>query len=192
MKKYVLGFAIAMVAPLATAGTIAHWTFETDLIAGSAVAGQTVSHPSAGGLFDAAIPDISGNNNHLSAFTGGGGGFADMAFSGTVNPLSGTGSTLSIDRRRLPSSANFPGLFNNGTGYDGDLKVGGVDVGALNAWTVEASVNFTDAGGWQTMVGKDGEYEQFGFAPGGMTYLDSTTGGGIDGNVAPLYFQKNR
>ncbi|TWT92902.1 hypothetical protein Pla108_40420 [Botrimarina colliarenosi] len=150
----------------AFAVTIAHWDFETDLIAGSAVSGQNVSHPSINGAFDAAIPDISGNGNDLSAFSIDGSGFAVMQFSDVVSPSNRTGSTLSI--------TGAPGDCCEVLNSQGDLDLGGSPVGALAAWTIEASVNFFDAGGWQTIVGKDG----FGQATNG------------DGNQAPLYFQK--
>lgn len=153
------------------AATIAHWDFETDLIAGSAAPGQAVSHPGAVGAFDAAIADISGNNNELSAFTDGA-GFAAMRFSGNVAPNTQTGSTLSVT-----------GISDESTGASvccevlstlGDLDFGGSPVGALSAWTIEASVNFFETGGWQTVVGKDGRGQ-------------ATNG---DLNQAPLYFQK--
>ena len=55
-----------------------------------------------------------------------------------------------------------------------DLEVGGVNVGALAQWTIEASVNLRDLGGWRGIVGKDG--------------VGQATNG--DGNQAPLYLQK--
>ena len=66
--------------------TVAHWNFESDLIAGSAVADQFVSHNAAAGLFEAAVADISGNNNHLSAWAG-----ADMAYRASLAPNRNTG-----------------------------------------------------------------------------------------------------
>jgi hypothetical protein len=147
--------------------TIAHWDFETAMIAGSAVSGQNVSHPGPNGAFNAAIPDLSGNGNHLSAFSIDGSGFAVMRFYDEVSSSNRTGSTLSI--------GGAPGDCCEVLSSDGDLEIGGVKVtNTLTSWTIEASVNFTDAGGWQTIVGKDG----FGQATNG------------DGNQAPLYFQK--
>ncbi|CAD7694869.1 unnamed protein product [Ostreobium quekettii] len=147
--------------------TIAHWDFETDLIAGTAVNGQNVSHPSINGAFDAAIQDISGNGNHLSRFSQDGAGFAVMQFSNVVSPSNRTGSNLSI--------VGAPGDCCEVLSSDGDLEVGGVKVAdTLSAWTIEASVNFTDSAGWQTIVGKDG--------------IGQATAGDV--NQAPLYFQK--
>jgi hypothetical protein len=151
--------------------TIAHWDFETDLIAGSAVPGQAVSHPGAVGAFNPAIADISGNSNELSAFTDGA-GFAAMRFSGNVSPTALTGTTLSVT-----------GISNESTGASvccevlstsGDLDFGGGPVGALAAWTIEASVSFFETGGWQTVVGKDG--------------IGQATNGDL--SQAPLYLQK--
>ncbi|TWT35932.1 hypothetical protein KOR34_08290 [Posidoniimonas corsicana] len=151
----------------AQAVTIAHWDFESDLIAGSAVNGQVVSPAVTQGVFNAAVPDISGNGNHLSRFSVADAGFAVMQYSNVVLPGSKTGSTLSV--------VGAPGDCCEVLSSDGDLEVGGNKVAdSLTAWTIEASVNFTDSAGWQTIVGKDG----FGQATNG------------DGNQATLYFQK--
>lgn len=168
-KAFGLALAIAALGvcgQAVNAVTIAHWDFETDLIAGSAVSGQNVSHPSINGAFDAAIPDISGNGNDLSAFSQDGSGFAVMQFSNNVLPGNNTGSTLSI--------TGAPGDCCEVLSSDGDLELGGNKVGALASWTIEATVNFFDTGGWQTIVGKDG-------------FQQATNG---DLNQAPLYFQK--
>lgn len=156
----------AVGASPAFADTIAHWTFENDLIAGSATNGQIVSHPSANGLHDNAIPDISGNGNHLSAFAQNG-SFTTMLFSNVVAPNAQTGTTLSIQN----DSATCCGVLSS----QDDLEVGGVNVGALADWSIEASVNFKGLGGYQTIVGKDG----FGEATNGDTrqailYLQKT------------------
>jgi hypothetical protein len=161
--------AMALLAALAgskaSAATVAQWNFETDLIAGTAVNGQVVSHPSATAAFDAAIQDISGNGNHLSAFAQNG-GFTAMQFSNVIAPGTTTGSTLSVE--------NQPGQCCPVLSSQDDLEVGGVNVGALAQWTIEASVNLKDLGGWRTIVGKDG--------------VGQATNG--DGNQAPLYLQK--
>lgn len=152
----------ALIATSASGATVAHWNFETDLIAGSAVAGQVVSHPSINGAHDNALEDISGNGNHLSAFAQNG-AFTAMLFSNTVLPSNATGSTLSIENR--------PGECCPALSSQGDLEVGGVKVGALAQWTVEASINLKTLGAWQTIIGKDG----------GPENADQ---------AAPLYFQK--
>ncbi|BBO31182.1 LamG-like jellyroll fold domain-containing protein [Lacipirellula parvula] len=150
----------------ASAATIAHWTFETDMIAGSATTGQTVSHPSANGLHDNAIPDLSGNGNHLSAFAQNG-SFTAMLFSNVVAPNAQSGTTLSIE--------NAPTACCGVLSTQDDLEVGGVNIGALPQWSIEASVNFKGVNGYQTIVGKDG----FGEATNGDTrqailYLQKT------------------
>lgn len=155
----------------AHAETIAHWDFETDLIAGSATSGQVVSHRSETGVFNPAIEDLSGNGNHLSAFTPNVGtpSFADMYFSDIVAPNNQTRSTLSVEA--MASGTCCPILFNDGTGNDGDLNIGGVDVGALPQWTIEASVNFKSTSGFQTIVGKDGIGQIIGVYPTAPLYL---------------------
>lgn len=145
--------------------TIGHWDFETDLIAGTATTGQTVSHPSANGLHDNAIADLSGNGNHLSAFAQNG-SFTAMLFSNVVAPNALTGTTLSVE--------NAPGACCGVLSSQGDLELGGIAVGAMPTWTIEASVNFKGVGGYQTIVGKDG----FGEATNG------------DAQQAILYLQK--
>lgn len=161
--------AMALLAALAgsnaLAVTVAHWNFETDLIAGTAVSGQVVSHPSATAAFDAAIQDISGNGNHLSAFAQNG-GFTAMQFSNVIAPGTSTGGSLSVE--------NQPGQCCPVLSSQDDLEVGGVNVGALSQWTIEASVNLKSLGAWRTIVGKDG--------------VGQATNG--DGNQAPLYLQK--
>ncbi|QDV78505.1 LamG domain-containing protein [Botrimarina mediterranea] len=171
LRRVLATAAMCAVAPASLAATIAHWDFETDLIAGSAAPGQTVSHPSANGAFDAAIADLSGNGNELSAFTGAG-GFAEMRFSGNVAPNAQTGSTLSVTG--ITDESTGASVCCEVLSTDGDLDFGGSPVGELAAWTIEASVNFADAGGWQTVVGKDG--------------VGQATNGDL--NQAPLYFQK--
>ena len=146
--------------------TVAHWDFETDLLAaGTPVNSQVVSHPSATGLFDAAISDLSGNGNDLSAFAQDG-GFTAMQFSSNVASVNNTGSTLSVE--------NAPGTCCPVLWNQDDLEVGGTNVGALAQWAIEASVSFKGLGGWQTFVGKDGFN-----VPGATDQLQ-----------APLYFQK--
>jgi hypothetical protein len=156
---------VGALSPTACAVTVAHWNFETDLIAGTAVNGQVVSHPSATAAFDAAIADISGNGNHLSAFAQNG-GFTAMQFSNIVASNAQTNSTLSME--------NQPGQCCPVLSSQDDLEVGGVNVGAMAQWSIEASVNFKGVAGWQTLVGKDG-------------WQQATNG---DINQAPLYLQK--
>ncbi|HEY4722073.1 MAG TPA: hypothetical protein VII92_09520, partial [Anaerolineae bacterium] len=50
----------------AHAGTVAYWRFETG------PAGTPVSHTIGDGMFEAAVPDVSGNGNDLSAWSNGG------------------------------------------------------------------------------------------------------------------------
>jgi hypothetical protein len=160
----VLLLAASALAGSAPAATIAHWDFESELINGSPVDGTVVPHPSATGAHDNSIPDISGNGNHLSAFAQNG-SFTEMRFSNVVAPNNQTLSTL--------SATNAPICCAVLSSQD-DLEVGGVNVGALSAWTIEASVNLRVLGGWQTIVGKDG--------------VGQATNG--DMAQAPLYLQK--
>jgi hypothetical protein len=150
----------------ATAGvkatTIAHWDFENDLILGTPSDGANVPHTIAAGVHQDAVRDISGNGNHLSGYDATGGTGTYRSF---VSPANNTGSTFSIQ-----NSGSYPSLSSSG-----DLELADNRVGALAEWTIEASVNFTELGGFQTMVGLDG--------------VGQATSGG-DLNASNLYFQK--
>ena len=139
--------------------TVAYWDFETDLIAGSAVDGQTVSHPNGSGSHDGALADIAGNGNTLSAWND---SWASMAFSSNVASSNQTGSTLSVT-----DTSEYSGFSTVG-----DLDVGGNPIGSLATWTIEASVYYRDVSGWQGIVGVDGNNT-----------------GASDPDRAPLYFQ---
>lgn len=153
---------LACVAATAQGQTIAWWDFEEDLLAGVPMDGDVVSHPGDPAAFDAAIPDLSGNGNHLSAFDDEGG--TVMEFANFVSPVNQTGSNFSMS-----NGAGAPVLSS-----DGDLEVGGVKVEELSEWTIEASVYMNELGAWRTFVGKDG--------------IGEATQGDV--NQASLYFQK--
>ena len=155
--------SVLAAAPRGEAETLAWWDFESDLIAGSVTDGQYVTHTVADGVHQDAVPDMSGGGNHLS---GHGDGWATGIYRSVVSAGNQTGSQFSIQ-----NAGSYPSLFTAG-----DLDQSGSAVGTLAAWTIEASVNFSNISGYQTMVGKDGV---------GQAYSSG------DSQAAPLYFQKN-
>ncbi|QDU58639.1 LamG domain-containing protein [Aeoliella mucimassa] len=154
--------ALTCGAPRLAATTLAWWDFESDLATGSVVDGQYITHTTADGVHQDAVPDLSGNSNHLSAF---GDGWGTGIYRQVVPAGSLTGSQFSVQ-----NGGSYPSLSTAG-----DLDRSGIAVGELAEWTIEASVRFTSLGGYQTMVGKDGVGQAF--ASG-------------DSAAAPLYFQK--
>ena len=157
------GLSLAVSASLlatqpAKAVTVAYWDFEningaaaTD---GQTLAGNDVITFGDGDYFD----DASGNSNILNNYA------TDYTVAQNI------GGNTSLSGTKITS---WDGLWT-----DGDLEVGGSAVGALSAWTIEASVYMSDVSGWQTFVGKDG------FNVGNTGAANPG-----DGNAAALYLQ---
>ncbi|NWK55614.1 family 43 glycosylhydrolase [Verrucomicrobiaceae bacterium N1E253] len=156
--KYVLGFILCGFVSSVQAETIAHWNFEQDLVDASVVSGGGYGHTTANGVFQSAAADISGNGNHLSAW---GAGSYGVNHGDDVPAYNQVGSTRSVTN----ASASAAGLMTLG-----GLELSGEDVGALQDWTIEAAVKFSNGsmGRYVTILGMDGEY----------------------GYLAPVYFQK--
>lgn len=131
----------AMLAPAASAATMAYWRFEQGpadaLVSKGAVPGGTAFH--------ASVPDSSGNGNDLSVWeTGGGAGFAYRANVGSaVIPQTGAANQFSIQ-----NTGGGPAMFTSSTS-------------ALRTWTpssftFEASIR-PENGGWRTFIGRDSQ-----------------------------------
>jgi hypothetical protein len=137
--------AVFLHAGAAFASTVAYWRFE----AGPAF--TEVVHPGAPGVFNGTIEDVSGNGNHLSAWSQG--GFAGYAYRNDV-PFGGT--IPQTDLTNLYSVKNtgaYPAMFTS--------AAGSVPTG-LNAetitplqFTVEAFYKPEATGGFRTVVGRD-------------------------------------
>jgi hypothetical protein len=139
------------------AGTIAHWNFEEGPERANVARGGL-----ADGVFYPGILDQSGNGNHLSTWSdGGGGGYLyhpDVAVS-TI-PLTGAANNYSVK-----NTGGGPAMFTE-TG-------GALQTWTPLAWTIEVSFQPED-GGWRTMVGRDSR---------------AANTQGNDVNLAALYFQ---
>jgi hypothetical protein len=144
----------------ARAVTVAYWRWE------AGPAGTDVSHTIPDGQFQGTVPDVSGNGNHLSAWSQGGCcGYqyrSDVPFA-TV-PQTGAANNFSVK-----NTGGGPGMFTDSA----VSAPSGVNIETMTptAFTVEASWK-PEAGGYRTVVGRDAR--------------NVVTG---DGALAALYFQ---
>ena len=128
----------------ASAATVAHWRFE------AGPANANVAHTGAAGAFDGAIPDVSGNGNHLAAWTqGGASGYAyrsDVPFARI--PANGTTNRFSVK-----NTGSFPALFTAPT----SAGITGINLRTIRPlrFTIEASYKPENTGGHRTVVGRD-------------------------------------
>jgi len=147
--RRVLGVAIGVLlfgaAQSVLAGTVAYWRFETG------PANTDVLHSVANGQFEANIPDVSGNGNHLSVWQqGGSAGYqyrADVPFASV--PLGGAANTLSVK-----NTGGGPAMF---TTSSASLPSGiNAETMTPTAFTIEASWK-PESGGYRTVVGRDAQ-----------------------------------
>lgn len=162
---------------VAQADTIAHWDFDS-LISGVPTAGGIVPHTAGTPVFEAAIPDLSGNGNHLSAYNNNGGD-STIRFSEFVAPDNGSNSEFSVESNTAANPT--PSLYTQG-----DLDLGGSPIGQLTSFTIEASVYFKSFNFFDTFLGVDG----VGSGGSGSFIDDGVVGGTNDPNAANLYFQR--
>lgn len=144
----------------AHAATVAYWRFE------DGQPNQPVLHSTGSGVYEANVQDVSGNGNHLSAWTEG--IYAGFAYRSDVPytpvPVSGAPNTLSVK-----NTGDVPGLFT-------DASISMPSGIALDTWmpttfTIEASWK-PESGGYRTLIGRDGR--------------NVTT---LNGDLAALYLQ---
>lgn len=126
----------------ARASTVAYWRFETG------PAGDPVSHAIGDGQFEAAVTDVSGNGNDLSAWNE---SFAGFAYRSDVpySPVPQTGGANSFSVKNI---GGVPGMFTNSS----VSTPSGVDIETMTptAFTIEASYK-PENGGYRTVVGRD-------------------------------------
>ncbi len=128
----------------AQAGTVAHWRFET----GPAI--TPVLHSTAAGVFDGTTPDASGNGNHLSVWSqGGGSGYAYR----TDVPLTVVPGTGGSNRFSVKNTGGYPTMFTAATASSPT----GINLDTLRPpqFTVEASYKPEASAGYRTVVGRD-------------------------------------
>lgn len=160
MKQFALLVMLGAFTVSAYADTLAYWRFE------EGPADTLVPHDTPDGVYSLGTADVSGNGNHLSAFSS---NFAGQFYRANVPsatvPLTGAANTLS-----LQNQDGFPGMFTQSQ----NSSPSGVDIQTITptAWTIEASIWSEDPDGFRTFVGRDG--------------VGTDTG---DPQRAPLYFQ---
>ncbi|MBN2842542.1 MAG: phosphatidylinositol-specific phospholipase C domain-containing protein, partial [Sedimentisphaerales bacterium] len=121
--------------PAATS-TRAYWRFE------DGIAGEVIDHLAGTGIYSADINDYSGNGNHLSTWTtGGGAGYNSLAEVASVT-IPRTTQTNSLSVR---NSGSYPGMFCGNA--------------AMRSWTpaaftLEATIKF-QSGSYRTYIGRD-------------------------------------
>jgi hypothetical protein len=139
---------MAMVAILSMSfsvqsATVAYWRFEI----GPAYA--NVSHPVGDGCYYQSVNDISGNGNHLSVWSeGGGGGYAYRTdVSAPVIPRDGAANNFSAK-----NTGTGPTMFTSSS----DSHPSSIDIEntTFSAFTIEAFFK-PETGGWRTIVGRD-------------------------------------
>lgn len=156
-----LALLVVLVAGSALqAQTVAYWRFE------EGPADTDVPHHKSDGVFEGTVLDVSGNGNHLSAWSqGGAAGYIYRAeVSSEIIPATGEPNFLSVK-----NTGPVPGMFTHSI-FSGPS---GVDVELITPreFTVEASFKIEANGGYRTVVGRDAQ-----FVAG-------------NGDLAALYFQ---
>lgn len=157
MRRKILALLIGhalLIGAFAEAGTVAYWRFE------DGVADTDLEHIAVdGNMWSADVLDVSGNDNHLSAWITGGccGKIYRSEVPNSVVPATGQANTLSVQ-----NTGGGPGMFTGATG---------IQTIAPAAFTIEASFKLEN-GGYRTVVGRDSQ--------------GAATG---DGNLAAVYLQ---
>lgn len=146
--------AMACISTVAQSATVAYWRFE------AGPAGTNILHTGPNGVYNPDVLDISGRQNHLSAWTTAdwaGYRYRDLVGASTI-PQTGEDNTLSIR-----STGDYPGMWCATT-----------EMQTLQpkAFTIEATFKLAN-GDYRTIVGRDSR--------------GSVTTG--DANLAALYFQ---
>jgi len=169
------GGEIARLAGVQIGGSrsVAYWNFEE----GSPDAAVPYA-PTAAGAYDGSLRDVSGNGNHLSAWSSGQAVYRAQPPAATT-PFTGLANTLSIQ-----NAHEFPALSAIGTALTQWLPV---------RWTLEAAIRPDAVSGFQTFLGRDGlgAYAAnpalaalyFSVRPGGVLAITFTDAAGNNWNL---------
>jgi hypothetical protein len=137
-KKMFLFMLIVIVLTMPVmAGTVAYWRFE------DGTAGTNIVHTAANGVFSPDIQDVSGNGNHLSAWTSedfAGYRYRDVVAYSRV-PQTGAANTLSVK-----NTGGVPGMFTQTGSYISTMTPA--------QFTVEVTFKIEN-GGYRTIIGRD-------------------------------------
>ncbi len=129
------------------AQTVAYWRFE------EGPAKTNVRHSQPNGVFDGTVLDVSGNGNHLSAWSEGdfAGYMYRTSLTATTIPATGEPNTLSVK-----NTGGAPGMFT----YSLFSAPTGVDIDTMTprAFTIEASFKIEANNGYRTVVGRDATF----------------------------------
>lgn len=145
-RQFILAVLVTLSTTLPSlAATVAHWRWE------EGPAGTNVPHTIGAGQFEATIPDVSGNGNHLSVWeNGGGAGYqyrSDVPY--WVQPGTGNANNFSVK-----NTGGGPAMFTDSAV---SLPTGvNIETMTPSAFTVEASWK-PETGGHRTVVGRDGQ-----------------------------------
>lgn len=119
------------------AGVVAWWRFE------DGTAGTNIVHTAADGVFSPDITDVTGRENHLSAWTSAdyaGYRYRDAVAHSTI-PLTGAANILSVK-----NAGGVPGMFTQTGSY--------ISTMTPPAFTVEVTCKLEN-GGYRTIIGRD-------------------------------------
>jgi hypothetical protein len=127
----------------AKSATVAYWRFEAGPMY------TAVLHPVGDGAYYQSVEDISGNGNHLSVWSqGGGGGYAyrtDLAV--PVMPRIGAVNNFSVKNTGASPTMFTKSSDSSPSGYD-------IENITFSVFTIEAFFK-PEAGGYRTIVGRD-------------------------------------
>lgn len=135
LKLCLLGAMTVLGSTSADAALVANLRFE-DGTPGVLVFNNNAAHNTL---------DSSGNGNHFAAFATGTSSTFSNNIPAAVIPQTGQSNTGSIDNTAAPAGFATRDLFTTG----------GLNAQTFSNFTIEASVNFSQTGGFQTIVGKD-------------------------------------
>ena len=136
--------ALVMGSSSINAATVAYWRFETG------PANTDVPHPGAAGVFNAIIPDDSGNGNSLSVWAQGGG--SGYAYRADV-PDSRVPQFNAANKFSVKNTGSYPALFTSAAGSSPT----GINAQTITPaqFTIEVSYKPEISGTYRTIVCRD-------------------------------------
>lgn len=145
-KLFMLSAVSALLAAAPVyAATVAHWRFE------EGPAGSNVPHTIDAGQFEATIPDVSGNGNHLSVWEAGGN--AGYAYRASV-PFKTAVGINAPNNFSVKNTGGGPAMFTDSAV---SLPTGtNIETMMPSTFTIEASYK-PENGGYRTIVGRDAQ-----------------------------------
>ncbi len=145
-KVCLLVSLLAILSIPAQSATVAYWRFD----AAGVVSGDPVPHPVNDGVFYPGVLDVSGNGNHLSAWSQGGGAGFGYRSSVAFATMPQTGQTNSFS---VQNTGSYPAMFTSSSASNPS----GIDIEAMTPaqWTIEAFFKPEATASHRTIVGRD-------------------------------------